>query len=113
LSVFQDIEEFRMYVRVSKAGYAPALHADVSARLDASSESLVPAIRKLPGCLGYFVGSDALSSTMVNISCWDTLEHAEAMSLLAEMTNLGKEFAQMGVEFERPIINYEVMWQLP
>jgi len=102
-----------MYVRVSKAAYAPTLHASVSARLNASSESLVPAIRRLPGCLGYFVGSDALSNTMVNISCWDTLEHAEAMSSLAEMTALGKEFAQMGVEFERPIINYEVMWQLP
>ena len=43
-----------MYVRVSKAAYAPTLHATVSARLNASSESLVPAIRKLPGCLGYF-----------------------------------------------------------
>jgi len=102
-----------MYVRVSRAAYAATLHAEVSARLNASSVSLVPAIRKLPGCLGYFVGSDAVSNTMVNISCWDTLERAEAMSSLAEMTTLGKEFVRMGVEFERPIINYEVMWQLP
>ena len=102
-----------MYVRVSKGTYAPTLHERVSARLNASSASLVPAIRRLPGCMGYFVGSDAASNTMVNISSWDTLEHAEAMTSLAEMTALGKEFVQMGIEFERPIINYEVMWQLP
>ena len=102
-----------MHIRVSRGTYAPALHAKVSARLNASSESLVPAIRKLPGCMGYFVGSDGASNTMVNISCWDTLEHAEAMSSLAEMIALGKEFVQMGVAFERPIINYQVMWKLP
>jgi quinol monooxygenase YgiN len=102
-----------MYIRVSRGAYAPTLHATVSTRLNTSSEFLVPAIRQLPGCLGYYVGSDAHSNTMVNVSCWDTLEHAEAMSSLAEMTALGKEFAEMGVEFERPIINYEVMWQVP
>jgi quinol monooxygenase YgiN len=102
-----------MYVRISKGSYPPKLHTKVSARLNASSESLVPAIRRLPGCSSYFVGSDAASSTMVNVSVWDTLEHAQAMSSLAEMTALGEEFARMGVIFERPIINYEAMWQLP
>jgi quinol monooxygenase YgiN len=102
-----------MHVRVSKGSYSPQLHNKVSARLNNSSESLVPAIRRLPGCISYFVGSDAASNTMVNVSVWDTLEHAQAMSSLAEMTALGEEFARMGVTFERPIINYEAMWQLP
>ena len=102
-----------MYVRISKGSYAGTLHTQVSARLNAASESLVPAIRKLPGCLNYFVGSDARSNTLVNVSVWDTFEHAESMSSLAEMAALAKEFIQLGVEFERPITNYEVMWQLP
>jgi quinol monooxygenase YgiN len=102
-----------MYIRISKGSYSPALHAQVSARLKASSESLIPAIRRLPGCVSYFVGSEAGSNTMVNVSVWDTLEHAEAMSSLAEMAALAKEFVHIGVVFERPITNYEVMWQLP
>jgi quinol monooxygenase YgiN len=102
-----------MYVRISKGSYSPELHTKVSARLDASAESLVPAIRRLSGCVSYSVGSDADSNTMVNVSVWDTLEHAQAMSSLAEMTALGEEFARMGVKFERPIVNYAVMWQIP
>ena len=102
-----------MHVRISKGSYPPQLHNKVSARLNASSETLIPAIRRLSGCMSYYVGSDAASNTMVNVSVWDTLEHAQAMSSLAEMTALGEEFARMGVTFERPIINYEAMWQLP
>jgi quinol monooxygenase YgiN len=102
-----------MYVRISKGSYSPELHSKVSARLNASSESLVPAIRQLSGCVSYYVGSDADSNTMVNVSVWDTLEHAQAMSSLAEMTALGEEFARMGVKFERPIVNYAAMWQIP
>ena len=102
-----------MYVRISKGSYAAALHATVSERLNASAKSLAPAIRGLPGCVSYFVGADARSNTIVNVSVWDTLEHAEAMSSLAEMTALAKEFIAIGVQFERPIVNYEVMWQLP
>jgi hypothetical protein len=51
-----------MYIRISKGHYKPELHAEVTARLDASSKRLIPAI---------------------------------------------------GVDFERPIANYPVLWQLP
>jgi quinol monooxygenase YgiN len=57
-----------MHVRISKGHYRPQLHADVTARLEASSKSLVPAIRAMPGCLGYYVGSDETTNTMVNVS---------------------------------------------
>ena len=102
-----------MYVRISKASYAAALHAEVSAKLDASSAVLSPAIRRLPGCLSFFAAADAVSNTMVNVSVWDTLEHAEAMSSLSEMTTLAEVFVALGVQFERPVTNYPVMWRLP
>jgi quinol monooxygenase YgiN len=102
-----------MFVRISKGQYNPELHAEVTSRLDASSESLVPAILAMPGCLSYWVGSDQSSNTMVNVSVWDSLEHAQAMASLPQMAALAKEFIQLGVEFERPIVNYEVLWQLP
>ena len=100
-------------VRISKGRYPPERHAAVTARLDASAKTLVPAIRQLPGCISYYVGSDVVSSTMVNVSVWDTLDHANAMSTLAPMVALAQEFMALGVEFERPIVNYPVLWQLP
>jgi quinol monooxygenase YgiN len=102
-----------MYVRISKGRYAPELHDQVTQRLDASAASLVPAIRALPGCRAYYAGSDAGSNTMINVSVWDTLEHAQAMASMPEMAALAKEFVSLGVEFERPIVNYPVLWQLP
>jgi quinol monooxygenase YgiN len=81
-------------------------------RLDASAKSLVPAIRAMPGCLSYYAGSDATTNTMVNVSVWDSLEHAQAMGSLPEMAALARDFIALGVEFERPIANYPVLWQL-
>ena len=99
-----------MYVRLSRGTYPPSLHTDVSARLSASADSLIPALRLLPGCVSYYAGADEFSCSMVNISVWDTLEHAEAMSSLPPMPALGQEFTRMGVEFERPIVNYAALW---
>jgi hypothetical protein len=67
----------------------------------------------MPGCLGYYAGSDEASCTMINVSVWRTLEQAQAMGSLPEMGTLAKEFTALGVEFERPIVNYPVLWQLP
>ena len=66
----------------------------------------MPAIRALPRVLGYFVGSDAGSATIVNVSVWDTREHANAMSTLASVLALAVEFVALGVTFEHPIINF-------
>jgi quinol monooxygenase YgiN len=101
-----------MYVRISKGRYRPDLHAEITARLAASAESLIPAIRRLPGCLSYYAGSDEATSTMINVSVWDTLAHAEAMGALLEMAALAREFIDLGVEFERPIANYPALWQI-
>jgi len=102
-----------MIVRISKGRYKPELHAEVTARLEASSKNLVPALSAMPGCMSYYVGTEQASCTMVNVSVWDSLEHAQGMTSLPEMVALAKEFVALGVEFERPIVNYPVLWQLP
>jgi quinol monooxygenase YgiN len=102
-----------MIVRLSRGRYAPALHAEVTRRMDAASATLLPALRRMPGCLHYYVATDEATSSMVNVSVWDTLEHAQAMASLPEMGALATEFIALGVEFERPIANYPVLWQLP
>jgi hypothetical protein len=35
------------------------------------------------------------------------------MGSLPEMATLAREFIELGVAFERPILNYPVLWQLP
>ncbi|QWF16987.1 antibiotic biosynthesis monooxygenase [Lysobacter capsici] len=102
-----------MIVRISKGIYPAGLHAEVTTRMNAASQRLIPAIRKLPGCLGFYVTTEENSSTMVNVGIWETLERAEAMSALAEMTALAQAFIALGVEFERPIINYPVLRKVP
>jgi hypothetical protein len=100
-------------VRISKGRYPSALHAAVTTRLAEAGNVLIPVIQRLPGCLGYYAATDEHSSTIVNVSLWDTLEHAEAMATLSEMAALAREFTALGVEFERPILNYRILWQIP
>jgi quinol monooxygenase YgiN len=102
-----------MFVRISKGRYKPELHAEVTAHLAASAVTLVPAITALPGCLSYYAGSDATSNTMINVSVWESLESAQAIASLPEMSALATEFIALGVEFERPIVNYPVLWSVP
>jgi quinol monooxygenase YgiN len=99
-------------IRISRGSYPISKHTEFTARMAAASTTLVPAIKKLPGCLSYYAATDEASSTMVNVSVWDTLEHAQAMSALPEMTALAKEFVSLGATFERPIINYSALWNL-
>jgi len=102
-----------MVVRISKGRCASERHAEVTARLDASAASLLLAIRRMPGCRHCYAGTDAATCRRVNVSAWDTLEHAQAKGSLPEMAALAGEFIALGVEFERPIANYPVLWQLP
>ncbi|WP_206175271.1 hypothetical protein [Variovorax sp. RKNM96] len=81
-------------------------------RLAHAQSSLVPAIEALHGCLHFWAGADPASNTMVNISVWATLEDARQMETLAPMLALASEFASLGVQFERPITNYQSLWEI-
>jgi hypothetical protein len=97
-------------VRISRGSFQPEDHDRVRARLQVSAASLVPAIRRLKGCLHYWAGIERVRNTMVNVSVWETMEDAEQMATLAPMLALAQEFVALGVTFERPILNYETLW---
>jgi hypothetical protein len=97
-------------VRISRGSFAPEKYESIRTRLDAAQSSLVPAIRKLAGCIHYFAAIDRESSSMVNVSVWRTLADAQQMQTFGPMLALAAEFTQEGVRFERPTINYESVW---
>src|ERR1700691_4801297 len=72
-------------VRVSRGSFDPGRFAEVDAVNTKVSEYLVPAIRRLPGLLHWYAGVSPEGS-IVNVSVWDSGEHAAQMDRLTEMT---------------------------
>jgi len=98
-------------VRISRGSFAPEKYDEIRRRLDTARNTLVPAIRRLDGCIHFFAAIDRESSSMVNISLWRSLEDAKQMQTLAPMLALAEEFTREGVRFERPVLNYETLWE--
>jgi len=75
-------------------------------------DSLIPAIRKLKGNLGYYVGIDREKHSITNVSFWDNVENAKQMSTLKEMLDMRNTFEALGIKFIE-ITNHEILWKLP
>jgi len=101
-----------MVVRISRGSFDRSKGAKYEALLKESEQVLVPAIRRLKGLQHYYAGIDHLSATLINVSVWDTVEEAQQMESLPEMIAQGKKFTAAGVQFERPINNYQTLWNL-
>ena len=99
-------------VRISRGSFKPEDYERIRTRLDQSYQTLAPAIRRLRGCMHYWAGIDRATNTMVNVSVWKSLADAKQMDTLAPMLALAGEFVKLGVVFERPIANYEILWQI-
>lgn len=98
-------------VRISRASFAPEKYDEIKDRLDRAQNALVPAIQRLHGCIHYFAAIDRKSSSMVNVSVWQSAEDAKQMQTLAPMLELAEAFTREGVRFERPILNYQTLWE--
>jgi len=99
-------------VRISRGAFAAESYKLINEMLTQSGETLIPAIKKLNGLMNYYAAIDPVSNTMVNVSIWNTIEDAKQMETLEPMIQLGKTFIINGVQFERPIINYETVWEI-
>jgi hypothetical protein len=74
-------------------------------------KSLIPAIQKLHGNLGYYVGIDKEKHAMTNVSFWQKKEDALQMATLREMLDMRATFESLGLTFIE-ITNHEVLWKL-
>jgi hypothetical protein len=99
-------------VRVSILRCEPSRFLEFERMMSESADMLLPGIRAMHGCRAYFAGSDQATSSLSNVSVWDTLEDAKQMERFQPMLDLGKRFLDAGATFERPIMNYGTLWQL-
>ena len=98
-------------VRVSRATFDPSRFAEVDAMNKKTSEYLIPAIKRLPGLIHFYSGVSPEGSA-VQVSVWDTHEHATQLDHLREMTvDARGEAEAVGVVFT-PIVNYPVGWTI-
>ena len=98
-------------VRVSRATFDPSLFAEVDAMNKKTSEYLIPAIRRLPGLIHFYAGVSPEGSA-VQVSVWDSEEHAAQLDRLTEMTVDARGDAEaVDVTFTR-IVNYPVNWTI-
>jgi hypothetical protein len=98
-------------VRVSRATFDPSRFAEVDAMNKKTAEYLIPAIKRLPGLIHFYTGVSPDGSA-VQISVWDTHEHATQLDHLTEMTvDARGEAEAVGVAFT-PIVHYPVGWTI-
>ena len=57
-------------------------------------------------------GVDRINNAMHNVSIWQSVADANQMATFAPMLALAGEFTAIGVHFERPILNFETLWQI-
>ncbi|MBV8719411.1 MAG: hypothetical protein JOZ65_30440 [Chloroflexi bacterium] len=99
-------------VRISRGTFDTSQFAQIEQMSRQTGEYLMPAIRPLAGLVAYFAGVSARGS-MVNVSLWDSMEHADQMSRLPEMVVRARaDFEPFGMSFI-PIVNYPIGWRLP
>jgi hypothetical protein len=97
-------------VRVSLGSYPIEREDEVASFLDYTNRSLGDDIKRLPGLVWYYSGIDRGRHAIVNVSLWRDVPSAEQMSKLQAMLDLGAEMTRLGVQFVRPIPNFEPIW---
>ncbi|ANT51934.1 hypothetical protein [Mesorhizobium amorphae] len=96
-------------VRISRASFDPVRLAEVDAASKKTSQYIIPAVRRLPGLLHFYAGVSPKGS-IVQVSVWDTDEHAAQLDRLKEMVVDGRrDMEAVGVTFT-PIFHYPIDW---
>ena len=94
-------------IRVSRATFDPTRFAEVDAMSKKTSEYIIPALRRLPGLIHFYAGVSPKGS-VVQVSVWDSDEHAAQLDTLKEMVIDGRrDMEAAGVTFS-PIVNYPI-----
>lgn len=98
-------------VRVSRGSFDPGRFAEIDAMNTKTSEYLIPAIKRLPGLIHWYSGVSPEGS-VVQVSIWDSNEHAAQMDRLKEMAvDARGEAEAAGLTFFQ-IVNYPINWTI-
>jgi hypothetical protein len=98
-------------IRVASGSFDLGRFAEVDAVTNKVSGYLIPAIQRLPGLIHWYAAVSPEGS-VVNISVWDSEEHAAQMDQLKEMTvDARGEMAAVGITFT-PIVNHPINWTI-
>src|SRR4051794_25347266 len=90
-------------IRISRANFEPRLFAEVDAISKKTAEYIIPALKRLPGLLRFYAGVSP-KGTAVQVSVWDSDEHAAQLNTLKEMAVDGRrDMESVGVTFT-PIV---------
>ena len=100
-------------IRISLGSFESNKAAVVETKLIESKAVLEAGIRAMRGNLGYYVGIDRKNNAISNVSLWDSVEAAGQMTTFQPMLDLAKTFVELGVRFQRPILNLTTLWELP
>ncbi|HUI94526.1 MAG TPA: hypothetical protein VLX44_02130 [Xanthobacteraceae bacterium] len=100
-------------VRVSILQCPPDKFAEMRQMMTDVEKVLRPGIESMRGLLAFYVGGDEATSSLANVSVWIDLAAAKQLDTFQPMLDSGKEFIAKGATFERPIMNYGTLWQLP
>jgi hypothetical protein len=99
-------------VRVSIIRCAPDKFAELQQMMVEAEQVLRPGIEAMDGFLAFYAGADETTSSLTNVSLWVDLDTAKQLDRYQPMLDLGKEFVAKGAVFERPVMNYTMLWQL-
>jgi hypothetical protein len=98
-------------VRVSIVRCDAAKFALLRRMMVDAEAALRPGIEAMPGLLDFYAGADEATLSLINVSTWDTLEHARQLDTFQPMLDAGKRFVAEGATFERPIMHYASLWR--
>lgn len=99
-------------MHISRAAFLVDCYEEVCRALEVSRIKLEPVLRALPGFVRYWIAIDRKSNTFVQVSVWNTLGDAKQLDSLPAMLVLAGELVGLGVSFEAPITNSDVLWEL-
>jgi len=95
-------------IRISRAHFDPAAADDVVKLLLEERAIIWPEQEKLPGYLDGSLGIDRQNGSMIWVTFWDSVEHANALGSLPQMAASNGRFRARGLKFD-PISTHEIV----
>jgi len=99
-------------IRVSILRCQPEKFSELRQMMIEADAVLRPGIEAMAGLIEFYAGADEATSSLTNVSIWETLENAKQLDTYQPMLDAGKAFVERGATFERPIMNYTTLWRL-